>query len=95
MSMQVWAASAVCRRQDTKLLNRSGRVVLLLSLLSVAGCAAPGRQFAGPDPADPSAPVAAVGYRSTLGSYRSQRPVEPGDWREINERVTPQPKPGQ
>ena len=93
MSMQFWANLAVGKRHDTKLLNRSCRVVLLLGLLTVTGCAAPGQQFAGPDPSDPSARVAAVRYRSTLGSYRSQRPVEPGDWRDINERVTPQPKP--
>ncbi len=32
-------------------------------------------------------------YRSTLGSYTSQRPVEPTPWREQNERIAPSPKP--
>jgi hypothetical protein len=44
------------------------------------------------DPADPSAPVPATRYQSTLGTYVSQRPVEPSSWREQNERVAPQQK---
>jgi hypothetical protein len=48
-----------------------------------------------PDPADPQAPAPRVDYRSTIGTYKRQRPVEPGPWREQNERVTPQPKSGQ
>jgi hypothetical protein len=50
---------------------------------------------AGPDPADPGAGAPRVGYRSTIGSYKSQRPVEPGPWAEQNEPVAPQPKSGQ
>jgi hypothetical protein len=42
------------------------------------------------DPADPSAPVPTARYQSTLGTYVSQRPVEPSSWREQNERVAPQ-----
>ena len=47
-----------------------------------------------PDPADPRAPVPPVGYGSTIRTYKRQRPVEPGAWREQNQRVTPQPKTG-
>jgi hypothetical protein len=95
MSMQFWATSAVFERQETKLLQRSVRAVLLVgALTAVAGCAAPSQTFFGPDPSDPSVRVPATGYRSTLAGYRSQRPVEPGDWVGTNERVTPQPKSG-
>ena len=97
MSTQFWTRAAVFRRQFAKLLQRSvGAVALFGALIAVAGCAAPSQQpFAGPDPANSSARVAPVPYRSTLGSHRSQRPVEPGDWVGTNERVTPRPKPGQ
>ncbi|NWG25260.1 MAG: hypothetical protein HXY30_12760 [Pseudorhodoplanes sp.] len=46
----------------------------------------------GADPAEPDARVAPVAYRSTLGSYVSQRPVDPADWRQQNERIAPQPR---
>lgn len=96
MSVQFWATSAVFKRQCTRLFQLGLRAVLLVGvLIAVAGCAARSTPFAGPDPADPSVRVPAVGYRSTLAGYRSQRPVEPGDWVDTNERVTPQPKPGQ
>ena len=94
MSMQCWATSAVSKRQFAKLLRRSAGAVVLIGALAVSGCAAPPQPFAGPDPANPAVAVSAVGYRSTLGAYRSQRPVEPGDWTDTNERVTPRPKPG-
>jgi hypothetical protein len=32
---------------------------------------------------------------SNIGSYKSQRPVSPGPWREQNEQVAPAPKSGQ
>ena len=95
MSTQSWATSAVFERQDTKLLQRSLRAVLLVgALIAVTGCTAPSQPFVGPDPADTSVRVPPTRYRSTLGPYSSQRPVEPGDWVDANERVTPQPKPG-
>ena len=94
MSVQFWANSAVFKRQDAKLFQRSLRAVLLVgALIASAGCAAPPPPFVGPHPAEPSVRVPAVGYRSTLGAYRSHRPAEPGDWRDTNERVAPQPKP--
>lgn len=67
----------------------------LLALL-LAGCAAPAQPFrTSSDPSDPRVRVSAVGYRSTIASYTSQRPAEPTPWREQNERVTPQPKSSQ
>lgn len=42
--------------------------------------------------ADPRASVPAVNYNSAVRGYISQRPVEPGSWREQNERVTPTPR---
>lgn len=68
--------------------------VCLLALLAAA-CTAPTQPFHGPDPSDPQVQVSAVGYRSTIGSYTSQRPVEPLPWREQNERVAPRLKSGQ
>jgi hypothetical protein len=69
--------------------------ILAAVVLLVAGCTdAPRLPVAGPDPADPGARASRIGYRSTIGSYKSQRPVEPGPWSEQNERVAPQPKSG-
>jgi hypothetical protein len=70
--------------------------VLPVLALILAGCTdAPRSPVAGPDPADPGARAPRVGYRSTIGAYKSQRPVSPGPWREQNEQVTPAPKSGQ
>src|SRR6266545_4628008 len=68
------------------------RAALPLLVLLLASCDAPRLPVAGPDPADPGAPAPRVGYRSTVGSYKSQRPVEPGPWGEQNQSVVPQPK---
>jgi hypothetical protein len=70
------------------------RVGLLLAPLLVQGCAAtPPAPVAGRNPADPGAVAAPAAYRSVVGPYQSQRPSEPGPWREQNERVAPQEKP--
>ena len=96
MFVKFWATSAVFERQRKKTYQRSFRAVLLFGVLTaVAGCAALSQPLAGPDPSDPSVRVPSTGYRSTLGAYKSQRPVEPRDWTDTNERVTPQPKSGQ
>ena len=78
-------------------LCKVGALAILLALdLILAGCAdTPRSPVAGPDPADPGARAPRVDYRSTIGSYKSQRPVSPGPWREQNEQVTPAPKSGQ
>jgi hypothetical protein len=70
--------------------------VLAGLVLLLAGCAEPPRSpAAGPDPADPGARAPRVDYRSTVGAYQSQRPVDPAPWVEQNERVAPAPKSGQ
>jgi hypothetical protein len=69
-------------------------VGLLFAALLTQGCAAtPPGPVAGRNPADPAAPAAPVAYRSVVGPYQSQRPSDPGPWREQNERVAPQEKP--
>ena len=66
-------------------------IVIALTLLTAA-CKPASIPFAGGDPSDPSVPVPAARYQSALGGYVSQRPVAPSSWRELNERVAPQPK---
>lgn len=67
-------------------------LVALLGLLSAACTVAPARPINAADPADPEAAVPPARYRSALGTYVSQRPVEPRPWREQNEGVAPRPK---
>jgi hypothetical protein len=66
-------------------------LVITLTLLAAA-CKPLSTPLAGADPSDPSVPVPKTRYQSSLGSYERQRPVNPGPWREQNERVAPQPK---
>jgi len=63
-------------------------IAIALALVAAA-CTPLSYPVAGADPSDPSVPVPAARYRSALGAYEKQRPVEPGSWREQNERVTP------
>ena len=74
-----------------------GALAILTGLVALlAGCTdAPRSPVAGPHPADPGARAPRVEYRSTVGAYRSQRPVDPAPWVEQNERVVPAPKSGQ
>ena len=59
----------------------------------LTGCAdAPRTPVVGPSPDDPGSRSPRVDYRSTVGSYKSQRPVDPAPWGEQNERVAPAPK---
>lgn len=67
---------------------------LTIGAAALAGCSPPSYLLAGADPADPSVPVAAVGYRSTVAPYTSLRPTVPASWRQQNERVAPAPKSG-
>ena len=76
---------------------RHGKILPLAAVgllaLVLQGCSAStASPWRGPDPSDASVRVAPAGYRSTMGAYVSQRPVEPRPWREQNERVAPQPK---
>ncbi len=87
--------AAIGGRRIEPLRTRFGPLATLIVLALVGhGCsAAPPSPVTGPDPANPRAPVPSSAYRSTLGSYTSQRPVEPTPWREQNERIAPSPKP--
>jgi hypothetical protein len=96
MSTHLRAFHAAGAPAVTRLCTFGALVILLALDLILAGCAdTPRSPVAGPDPADPGARAPRVDYRSTIGSYKSQRPVSPGPWREQNEQVTPAPKSGQ
>jgi hypothetical protein len=84
---------AVARPLQTKF----GVLAVMPALvLLLAGCAdTPRLPLAGPDPADPGARAPRVDYRSTIGSYKSRRPVGPAPWDELNQGVAPAPKSGQ
>lgn len=84
---------AGCKRVQGETHVRIFAVCLIGSL--VGARAAPLSPFGSPDPSDAPIRVPAVNYRSVTGSYVKQRPVEPGPWREQNERVTPPPTSGQ
>jgi hypothetical protein len=88
------APGAIGRRRARVSGRDAWRIGLLLAPLLVQGCAAtPPAPVSGRNPADPAARAAPVAYRSVIGPYQSQRPSEPGPWREQNERVAPQEKP--
>ncbi|WP_247386316.1 MULTISPECIES: hypothetical protein [unclassified Bradyrhizobium] len=70
------------------------RGVVLAATVAAAGCTPTTTRLAGADPADPSARVAGVGYRSTVAPYTGLRPSTPTPWRERNEKVAPQPGNG-
>jgi hypothetical protein len=88
MLVQLRAAEAAMARQRAAL----GRVLAVAMLATLtAACAAPApSSLARADPANASARVPAFRYRSTLGTYASQRPVEPAPPAAPG---TPQPKP--
>ena len=69
--------------------------VTVVVIAPLVGCIPAGGALVGADPADPSARVAAVGYRSTVAPYTSLRPTTPKAWRDQNERTAPSPKSGQ
>lgn len=64
----------------------------LAGTLALGGCLPTTVPLAGADPADPSAKVARVGYRSTVIPYARLRPVAPSSWRQQNDRAAPAPK---
>src|SRR5258706_16413967 len=69
------AAIAAMSRQRA-IMGRLLAAAVLAVLTSACVTTAPS-PHAGPDPSSPSARVKPVKYRSTLGAYSSQRPVEP------------------
>jgi hypothetical protein len=86
--------AVVGRWPQALLQSRIGPLILLLcTTLLAQGCRTdPPVPTAGPDPSDPRAPVPRSTYQSTLGSYSSQRPIEPTPWREQSQGVAPAPK---
>jgi hypothetical protein len=95
MFAHVWTRAAGFDRQRTPLLQSIAVLATAISIILLGqSCSPPPPSpFTGSDPSDPRTPVRATVYRSTVGPYTSQRPVEPVPWREQNERVTPPPKP--
>lgn len=68
------------------------RTILIVSVGQfLAGCVTT-VPLAAPDPGDPGARVARVGYRSTIAPYVSLRPTSPVGWKDQNQRVAPTPK---
>jgi hypothetical protein len=95
MSTRFWMRAAVSGRPRPPIPSRLRLdfIAALAIFLMTAGCsAAPPSPVAGVDPANPQARVRPVAYRSVIGPYVSQRPVEPAPWTEQNERVAPQPQ---
>ncbi len=94
MSVHAWAKCAAIVGQRSPFRRGAAALAALALAAIAASCAAPPpTPYAGPDPSDPSARAKAVGYRSTIAPYESQRPVEPKPWREQNDQVAPAPKP--
>jgi hypothetical protein len=80
MLVHLGTASATTGLRQTSI----RRVFLVASLAAVtSACSAPPpAPLAGADPSNPSARVPALKYRSTLGTYSGQRPVESAPWAE-------------
>jgi hypothetical protein len=97
MSAQFWAKRAAigtARARAFQFELAIGGAILAVTL-AATGCTPATSRVAAADPADPSARIAGVGYRSTIAPYTSLRPATPAPWRERNERVTPPSKSGQ
>jgi hypothetical protein len=81
-----------------RILNQRGCRILAgaaLAAVVLGGCVPTTVALVGADPADPTARVAGVGYRSTIAPYTSLRPTAPRSWRGLNEGVAPKPKSDQ
>jgi hypothetical protein len=97
LTQLAWRFAASGRRRKASSGAPIASLLLLLVLAPLTpGCSgAPPAPLTAADPSDPAARAPPVGYRSTIGSYKSQRPIEPAPWGEQNERVAPRPKSGQ
>ena len=96
MFAQFGAKLAAVRSVAERVLDsrNAALAAILAGTLALGGCLPTTAPLAGADPADPSARVAAVGYRSTVAPYTTLRPVAPSPWKEQNERAAPAPKSG-
>ena len=91
-AMRAAVYSVAAKRFITRSRTLTG---LATAALMLGACMPATIPLAGPDPSDPGAKVAGVGYRSTVAPYTSLRPTTPSAWREQNDRVAPAPKSGQ
>jgi hypothetical protein len=94
MLAQFGANIAAVRSAAARLFETRFRApaAIAAAALTLVGCLPTTVPLAGPDPADPGARVAGVGYRSTVAPYTSLRPAAPSSWREQNDRVAPASK---
>jgi hypothetical protein len=88
-----FAAVVSARGRHCKYICKGLAAAAAASLLSA--CMPATIPLMGKDPADPTAKVAGVGYRSTIAPYTSLRPAKPVPWGERNESVPRQPKSDQ
>src|SRR3954471_17718143 len=90
MFPKAWATCAAMVRQRSPFSRGATTgAALALAALTAACAAPPPAPVAGADPSDPSVRTKPVGYRSSVGPYEAQRPVEPRPWQEQNQRVGP------
>jgi hypothetical protein len=91
MLVQLSAAAATMSRHKATM-GRVFAVAMLAALTSACATAAPSRLVAA-DPSNPLARVPTLKYRTILGTYSRQRPLEPASPQEPNGPGGPQPEP--
>ena len=91
MSAQFWPRSVAAHRRPALWRYRLPAVLTACALLAQGCTPIPPQPFVGAKASDPNVRVPPVAYRPVLGTYSSQRPVEPAPWRERNDRVAPAP----
>ena len=92
MSARVCLRSAVRMRRLVPWCYAAHVTLISVALLAQGCAASPPRPFQGADASNADVRVPPTTYRPVLGTYSSQRPVEPAPWRERNDRVAPTPK---
>jgi hypothetical protein len=92
MFAHFWPQPDAVKRRSALWRYRLAAIPAAVALLT-QGCAPiPPRPFVGAEASDPDIRVPPVAYRPALGSYSSQRPVEPAPWREHDDRAAPTQK---
>ena len=92
MSAQFWPQLAAANRRSALWRYRLPAILMACALLAQGCVAIPPRPLQGADASNPDVRVPPVAYRPVLGTYLSQRPVEPTQWRERNDRAAPTQK---
>jgi hypothetical protein len=96
MSAQFRPQSAAANRRSASWRYRLPAILTACALLAQGCAATPPQPFQGADASNPDVRVPPVAYRPVLGTYSSQRPVEPASWGERNDQGAPiQKKDGQ